>query len=176
MITIKDKDFISFISKESIQKRVEELGKQIAKDYKGKIPLLIGILNGSFIFAADLMRAITTPTEISFVRYASYQKMQSSGCVTEIMGFNNQLKGRDVILVEDIVDTGLTLKSLTEKITAFEPNTVTIASLLFKPEALQTGIQIDYVGFEIENKFVVGYGLDYNGLGRELKSIYVLAK
>lgn len=175
VVQLKDKSFDTFIDQEAIQKRVKELGVQISKDYEGKFPLCLGVLNGCFVFAADLMREFSIDAAVSFVKYSSYQNMESSGNVKKLIGLKeDELKGRDIIIVEDIVDTGLTMASLLEKLAKMSVNSVEVATLLLKPDALQVEIDIKYVGFEIENRFVVGYGLDYDGFGRNLKDIYQL--
>ncbi|GAA4468457.1 hypoxanthine phosphoribosyltransferase [Nibrella saemangeumensis] len=174
MLEIKDKTFIPFIGQEAIQNRIAELAGQINQDYKGKQPLLVGVLNGSFLFAADLMKNLTIPCEITFIRVASYAQMASTGKVKEILGLQEAVEGRDLIVIEDIVDTGLTLAQIREQLESLKPASIALATLLFKPEALIKELTLDYVGFEIENRFVVGYGLDYDGLGRNSKDILVL--
>ncbi len=174
MIKIKDKEFVTFISPQEIQSRIEALAEQISADHNGDTPVLLGILNGSFMFLADLAKQIKIPAEISFVKFSSYDGESSTGKVKELLGLEKSLSGRTVIVVEDIVDTGLTMKNLLEKIQALEPKQVQVAALLVKPEANVHPIDIAYVGFEIPNKFVVGYGLDYDGLGRNLGEIYQL--
>ena len=175
-ITHRDHTFEPYISADQIHARNVALGRAIGKDYEGKNPLLLGILNGAFLFAADLMRAITTPSEISFVKYASYHGMSSSGDMKELMGINESLEGRHVIIVEDIVDTGVTMSMLLEEVQSHKPASVAIASCLLKPEALQKPISIQYLGFEIPNDFVIGYGLDFDGFGRYLPDIYRLTQ
>jgi hypoxanthine phosphoribosyltransferase len=174
MIKIKDKEFVSFISPQAIQNRIEELGEQISKEHDGDVPVLLGILNGSFMFLSDLAKQIRIPAEISFVKFSSYDGESSTGKVKELLGLDKSLSGRTVIVVEDIVDTGLTMKKLLENIETLKPKNVQVAALLVKPEAHVHPIDIAYVGFEIPNKFVVGYGLDYDGLGRNLGEIYQL--
>lgn len=175
IVHLKDKSFDTFIDAEAIENRIKELGIQISKDYQGKFPLCLGVLNGCFVFAADLMREFSIDAAISFVKYSSYQNMESSGDIKKLIGLReDELKGRDIIIIEDIVDTGLTMASLLENLAKMSINSVAVATLLLKPDALQTKLDIKYVGFEIENRFVVGYGLDYDGLGRNLKDIYQL--
>ena len=174
-IQVHDKTFVPFISKHRIQQRIAELGKQLSSDYAGKKPLLIGILNGSFIFAADLFRQLTIEAEISFIKLASYKGTTSTGNVVTAIGMEETLKGRHVIIVEDIIDTGKTLSSFMPELLNRQPASVKIATFLTKPDALQYNIKSDYTAFEIENKFVVGYGLDYDGLGRNLEELYILA-
>ncbi|HAA14185.1 MAG TPA: hypoxanthine phosphoribosyltransferase [Cytophagales bacterium] len=174
--THRNYTFEPFIQADAIQQRVVALGEQISQDYQDKNPLLLGILNGAFIFAADLMRTINTPCEISFVKYTSYHGMSSSGSVKELMGINEPLQDRHVIIVEDIVDSGETMSMLLDKIATHNPASVEIASCLLKPDALKKSIHIKYLGFEIPNDFVIGYGLDYDSFGRELPDIYRVQK
>ncbi len=173
-MTIKDKLFEPFIDRSSIDGQISRLGIEITNDYIGKFPLFVVVLNGAFMFASDLMKNITIPSEITFVRVASYQKTESSGQVKEILGLKENIEGRHVIIIEDIVDTGLTMSELLYQLSLPKPASIQVATLLFKPAALRTPLNIKYVGFEIENKFVVGYGLDYDGQGRNLDQIYVL--
>ena len=174
MLIIKDKTFGPFISHEQIQSRIAELADQINAAYAGKCPLLVVVLNGAFLFAADLMKNLTIECEITFIRVASYEQTSSSGTVKQILGLKESVAGRDLILIEDIVDTGLTIANLREQLLTQHPASLAIATLLFKPDALKEAITLDYVGFPIENQFVVGYGLDYDGLGRNTKDILVL--
>ncbi|MEH0154541.1 hypoxanthine phosphoribosyltransferase [Limibacter armeniacum] len=171
---IWNKEFVPFISKEEIAKRVKELGEQITDVYKGEELVIIGVLNGSFMFTSDLAKEIAMPAEVQFVRYASYEATESTGVVRELIGFTDNVKGKHVLIVEDIVDSGRTMKKLLEEVNQFEPASVKVVSLLFKPEALKVDVQVDYVGFEIDPRFVVGYGLDYDGLGRNIEEILVL--
>lgn len=177
MTTIKvhDKTFTPFITAAQIQQRVKELGAQIDKDYADKKPIFISILNGSFIFAADLFRCITVETEISFIKLASYKGTSSTGHVVTAIGMEERLEGRHVVILEDIIDTGKTLAAFIPEIMQRHPASLKIATFLTKPEALQHDVHADYVGFEIPNNFVVGYGLDYDGLGRNLPELYTLA-
>ncbi len=174
MIQVKDKTFETYITEEALRERVNILARQISEDYGGKTPLFLAILNGAFIFAADLLKQVAIPCEISFVKVASYHQMQSSGTVTELIGLTENIAGRPVIILEDIVDTGITMEQILQAVQAKEPESVKIATLLFKPDALQKNIQLDYVGFQIPSRFVVGYGLDYDGHGRNLPHLYVL--
>jgi hypoxanthine phosphoribosyltransferase len=174
-IQIHDKVFVPFISKERIVSRLGELAAQINADYEGKTPLVIGILNGSFVFAADLFRMLTIEAEISFIKLASYKGTSSTGNVVTAIGMEEALKGRHVIIVEDIIDTGKTLSSFLPEIHSRQAASVKIATFLSKPDALQYDVKADYCAFEIDNKFVVGYGLDYDGLGRNIPELYVLA-
>ena len=174
MIQLKDKTFTLYIDKKTIENRVEEIGKQLSEDYEGKVPILIGILNGSFMFLSDLAKQIQIPAEFSFLKIASYHGETSTGSVKNLLGLEADLKDRHVILVEDIVDTGLSMTHLLSLINEKEPASLKIVTLLHKPEALRHQITIDYLGFEIPNKFVVGYGLDYDGFGRNIPEIYQL--
>ena len=174
MITIKDKTFVPFIPAQAIQERIQELAKQINQEYANKQPLIVVVLNGAFLFAADLAKHITIPCEITFIRVASYAATESSGQLKQILGLNENVEGRDLIVVEDIVDTGLTLRDVCAQLQAMGPASLSIATLLFKPAALKESLDLHYVGFEIENRFVLGYGLDYDGLGRNTQDIFVL--
>lgn len=171
-IKVHDKTFDIYLSEETIQQRVKELAAQINTDYAGKRPLFIAILNGSFMFAADLFKQLTVEAEICFIKLASYKGMKSSGNVVTSIGLEDDLFGKDVIIVEDIVDTGKTLHNFLPKLSHQQPRSLKIATLLHKSEATVFPLHPDYVGFDIPNKFVVGYGLDYDGLGRNLKEIY----
>lgn len=173
-VKIKDKEFVPFIPEKEIKERIKTVAEQINKDMAGKNPLLLAVLNGSFIFAADLMREITIPCEISFVKLASYQGTTSTGKVQEVMGINEDLNGRTVIIVEDIIESGLTMKQMIESLGTRDPESVHICTLLLKPERLKVDLNIEYVAFSIPNDFILGYGLDYDQQGRQLKDIYVL--
>ncbi|MFN3783160.1 MAG: hypoxanthine phosphoribosyltransferase [Spirosomataceae bacterium] len=175
MIQVKDKHFVPFLSKEILAQRVKELAQKINQDYASKDPLIIGVLNGAFIFLSDLFKELEIDCEVTFIRVASYQKMNSSGHVKQIIGLQEDISNRDIILVEDIVDTGLTMQQLVAQIQALKPASLEIVTLLHKPAALKVPLDLKYVGFEIENRFVVGYGLDYDGHGRNLDAVYVLA-
>ena len=175
-VKIKDKEFVPMISEEEIKRRVKELAAQISKDMAGKNPLLLAVLNGSFVFAADLMREITIESEISFVKLASYQGTTSTGTVKEVIGINENLSGRTVIIVEDIVESGLTMKRMIESLGTRNPASVHICTLLLKPDCLKVDLDIEYAAFSIPNDFIVGYGIDYDQQARNLKDIYVLKK
>ena len=175
-VKIKDKEFVPMISEEEIKRRVKELAAQISKDMAGKNPLLLAVLNGSFVFAADLMREITIESEISFVKLASYQGTTSTGTEKEVIGINENLSGRTVIIVEDIVESGLTMKRMIESLGTRNPASVHICTLLLKPDCLKVDLDIEYAAFSIPNDFIVGYGLDYDQQARNLKDIYVLKK
>ncbi|WP_420151298.1 hypoxanthine phosphoribosyltransferase [Spirosoma sp.] len=174
MITIRDKNFVPLIEADAIQARIQELAKQINQEYAGKQPLLVVVLNGAFLFAADLAKHLTIPCEITFLRVSSYKGTESTGQLKEILGLTESITGRDLIVIEDIVDTGKTLHDIYNQLQTHNPTSVAIATLLYKPAALQEPIDLHYVGFEIENKFVLGYGLDYDGLGRNTPDILVL--
>ena len=172
LIKLHDKSFDTYLSEETIQHKVREIAQAINKDYAGKKPLFIAILNGSFMFAADLFKQLTIDAEICFIKLASYKGMKSSGHIITAIGLDQDLFDRDVIILEDIVDTGKTLHVFLPKLHHQQPRSFKIAALLHKPEATIHPLTIDYLGFRIPNKFVVGYGLDYDGLGRNLKQIY----
>ena len=159
-----------------IKERVKELARQMSRDLEGKNPLLLPILNGAFIFAADLMREMTIPCEVSFVKLASYQGTTSTGKVQEVLGINENLSGRTVVIVEDIVESGGTMQRMIETLGTRNPESVHICTLFFKPERLKADIKLDYVAFEIPNDFILGYGLDYDQQGRGLKDIYTLVE
>ena len=172
-IQVEDKEFEIFLENDTINKRIRLMGIQMNVDYENKCPLFIGVLNGSFLFMADLIKEVNIPCEVAFMRVASYEGTSSSGQVKELIGLPANIKDRDIIVVEDIVDTGLTLTHILKMIKEKNPASVKVASLLLKPTALKYEIEdLAYVGFEIPNEFVVGYGLDYNGLGRNLIDIY----
>ena len=171
-VTIKDKTFETYIPEAEILKKVKAVAERINRDMAGKNPLFLAVLNGSFIFAADLMREITIPCEISFVKLASYQGTPSTGKVHEVIGINEDLTGRTVVIVEDIVDTGLTMKQMIESLGTRNPAAVHICTLLVKPGKLQVPLNIEYAAMEIPNDFILGYGLDYDQQGRTLRDIY----
>jgi hypoxanthine phosphoribosyltransferase len=175
-IAIHDKHFVPYLSADRIQQRIAEMAADISRDLQHRQPLLLSVLNGSFIFAADLMKSITIPAEISFVKLASYHGTGSTGTVKQLIGLDEQLQGRCVLIVEDIIDTGITMEYLLKELASHKPGEVRIASLLFKPDAFIRDFPIDYCGFSIPNDFIVGYGLDYNGLGRNYPDIYTIEK
>jgi hypoxanthine phosphoribosyltransferase len=174
-IQLHGKTFNTYLPEQEIQQQVKRIAGQLDEDYRNKRPLFIAILNGSFMFAADLFKYLTIDAEISFIKLASYKGMKSSGNVITAIGLEMDLFDRDVVILEDIVDTGKTLHQFLPKLDHQQPKSMKIASLLHKPEATQYPLQIDFLGFSIPNKFVVGYGLDYDGLGRNYKEIYQLA-
>ena len=174
-IRLLDKEFEPYLAPGLIHERVEALAREIEGDLDIKNTLCIAVLNGAFVFAADLIRAFRDEPEISFIKLASYAGTQSTGKIRELIGINERIKGRHVLIIEDIVDTGNTLEALKATIATQEPASVHIATLLVKPDIFKDRFPLDYAGFAIPNKFVVGYGLDYNGYGRGLKGIYQLA-
>jgi len=169
---IKDLTFRKFISEEKLQWRIGELGAELSRDYRDKIPVFLPILNGSFMFAADLLKHVTTPCRVSFVKIASYSGTASLGQTKTLLGHEESLFNQDVIVVEDIVDTGLTLQKSIDELHALGARSVEVVSLLRKKTAREKNITVKYVGFELETEFVVGYGLDYDGLGRNLRDLY----
>ncbi|MBC8987080.1 hypoxanthine phosphoribosyltransferase [Pedobacter sp. N36a] len=174
-IKVLDKDFDILLENDNIMKRTRLIGIQMNVDYENRNPLFIGVLNGSFLFMADLVKEITVPCEMTFIRVSSYKDTQSTGEIKEIFGLPENLENRDIIIVEDIVDTGFTLSHILKEIYKQTPASVSVCSLLLKPDALKVQIdELEYVGFEIANDFVVGYGLDYNGYGRNLNHIYTV--
>jgi hypoxanthine phosphoribosyltransferase len=173
-IRVLDKTFREFISEEDILRRIHQLADSINRDFKGKEVVFLGILNGAFLFASDLFRRIDLKAQISFVKLASYEGTKSSGTVKELIGWNEDIKNKYIIVIEDIVDTGNTLERIVDELVIRKVSGIRIATLLLKPEAYKKDIPVDYVGFEIPNNFVVGYGLDYDGYGRNLSSIYTL--
>ena len=175
-IIVGNEIFTEYLSEEVIQARIKELAAQISKDYVGKLPVFIGVLNGSFIFMADLVKNITIDCEIDFFKLSSYgDEKISSGRVRLVKELNCNVNGRDLIIVEDIVDTGLSIKFIEELIEHHHPTSMKVVSLLVKPDSLKYDVKIDYIGFEIPSKFVIGYGLDYAQKYRNLRSIYMLS-
>ena len=175
-IKLIDKVFETSITEAEIQERVKAVADRINKDMADKNPILLAVLNGSFMFAADLMRMLTIPCEISFVKLASYQGTTSTGTIKEVIGINEDLSGRTVIIIEDIVESGLTIKRMIETIGTRAPKSIHICTLLIKPERLTVPLNVEYAAIEIPNDFIVGYGLDYNQQGRNLRDIYTVVE
>jgi len=171
-IKIHDKTFKLSIPNERLMSTIRRVASEITNDMEGKQPLFICILNGSFIFAADLLKEIKLPCEVSFVKMASYVGTDTTGKVRELIGFGENIGGRDVIIIEDIVDSGNTMEKVVERLEESNVKSIKIATLFYKPAAYKKRIPLTYVGLEIPNDFIVGYGLDYDGLGRNLKDIY----
>jgi hypoxanthine phosphoribosyltransferase len=176
VIQVHDKQFTPYINADKLQARIQELAAAISNDLKGEKPLFIAILNGSFMFAADLFKYLTIEAEISFIKLASYKGMKSTGNVVQAIGLDEDLFGRTVVILEDIVDTGKTLSQFLPQLEHQQPKKLLVTSLLTKPEAMKYPIKIDYLGFSVPNKFLLGYGLDYDGLGRNLPEIYQLVE
>jgi hypoxanthine phosphoribosyltransferase len=175
-LKLHDKEFRISIAEVEIDRAVQQLADKINADYKGRseVPLFLAVLNGAFMFAANLMKRIDFPCEISFVKLASYHGERSSGKMTELIGISDALVGRSIIVIEDIVDTGNTYEALMATLQRHAPKSVKIATMLFKPEVYKKTLPVDYVAMEIPDSFIVGYGLDYNGLGRNLPDIYTV--
>lgn len=171
-VKVRELVFEKFIPRETIDNAVERVADRINHDYSDREPLLLAILNGAFMFASDLMRKITIPCEISFVKFASYTGIESTGNIRELIGLDEDLSNRDVIIVEDIIDSGITMEQLLRDVSAMKPASVSVACFCFKPAAFRKDFAIDYIGMEIPNDFIVGYGLDYDGQGRNLPDIY----
>ena len=174
VIQVKDKKFIPYLTAAEIDEQIKRLGSEINRDYKDRNPLFIAILNGSFMFASDLFKELTIEAEICFIKLASYKGTRSTGHVITSIGLDESLKGRDVVILEDIVDTGKTLNEFLPQLRDQQPASLKIVALLHKPDALKHPITIDYLGFNVPDKFLLGYGLDYDGLARNLKEIYQL--
>lgn len=174
-VTIKDKTFTVSITSQTIQERITQLSKIINNDYKGKTPIILGVLNGAVMFVVDLFKQLEMECELSFIRVSSYNSgMTSSGKISSVIGLKENINGRHVLVVEDIVDTGETVRHLFEELQQLKPASLKLATALFKPQALKHPLKPDYIGFEVAPDFLVGYGLDYDGIGRNLNDIYVL--
>lgn len=171
-VKIKDKEFELFLTQEKIEKAIDKIAAKMNADLAGKDPLFVCVLNGSFMFASELMKRISIPSEISFVRMSSYRGVTSTGKIKEIYGLEEDLMERTVVVVEDIVDTGYTMSLILDQLACDEPKEIKVATLLLKPDALRVKVPLDYVALEIPNDFIVGYGLDYDGYGRNLPDIY----
>ena len=172
IVTIKDRQFEKFIDFAQIQQAINKIAAEINEDLKDSQPIFLAVLNGSFMFAAELMKEINIPCEITFVRFSSYDGIETTNNVKRLIGLNEDIENRTVVILEDIVDSGNTIVELTTMLSQHNPKDVKVATLLFKPEALKREVTLDYVAMEIPNDFIVGYGLDYDGLGRNLKNIY----
>lgn len=172
IVTIKDKQFEKFIELQQIQAAISRIAKKMDHDLCNKNPVFIAVLNGAFMFAGELMKEVIVPCEITFIRLTSYQGTTTTNKVQGVLGLNENIENRTVVIVEDIVDSGNTIVALKEELNKLNPKEIKIATLLLKPDALKQEIQLDYVALEIPNDFVVGYGLDYDGYGRNLKDIY----
>ncbi len=172
IVKIKDKEFAPFIPEKKILEQIDRVAEEINRDLADKNPLFLCILNGAFMFASDLMKRVHIPSEISFVKLTSYAGTTSTGTLKELIGLNEEIEGRSVVIVEDIVDTGHTIVSVIEQLKQKNPSDVRVATLLYKPNALKVELKLDYVAMEIPNDFILGYGLDYDGYGRNLADIY----
>ena len=175
-IQVKDKRFCLSISSSDIRRQIGRIAAEISHDYAGQNPVFLAVLNGSFIFAADLLREVDLPCEVSFVKLASYEGLNSTGKINELIGLNVDISGRPVVIVEDIVESGFTLAHLKENLQKQNPGSIAVCTLLQKPEMLRVPLDVKYSCFQIPNDFVVGYGLDYDGFGRNTKDIYSLVE
>ncbi len=175
-VQIKDKKFQLSIGNEQIQNAIQRIATQINNDLRNEQPLFIGVLNGCFMFMADLMKKIDIPCEVSFIKFSSYAGTKTTGEAKQILGLNENIEGRTVVVVEDIVDTGITMEKLLKELHKHNPKQIKIATFLQKPDALQRDVKTDYVAMEIPNDFIVGYGLNYDGFGRNLNEIYTIVK
>lgn len=175
-VKVHDKNFSLFIENQEIESRIKNLANQMSDDLNGKDPLFLGILNGSFMFAGELFKHLDIPCGISFLKLASYEGTSSTGKIKRLIGLNEDIKGKTVVIVEDIIDTGITIDNIVKQLKGYEPAEIKIATLLYKPEAYNDSYKIDYFCFDIPNDFIVGYGLDYNGFGRNLKHIYKISE
>lgn len=175
-VTIHDKKFTKYISSVKIQKAIVKIAERINKDFKNNKPIFLSVLNGSFLFTADLLKKIKIECEVSFTKISSYSGTQSTGNVNTLIGINENLNGRTVIILEDIVDSGNTLEKIISELEKHNPEKIIVATLFFKPDAYKKKIKLNYIGINMPNDFLVGYGLDYDGLGRNLSDIYILKK
>lgn len=175
-VKVLDKTFETFIKEEDLLEKIRVVADRINKDMDGKNPIFLSVLNGAFMFTADLMRMVTIPCEVSFVKLASYEGTMSTGKIKEVIGINEDLTGRNVVIVEDIIDTGLTMKQMVESLGTRNPESIHICTMLLKPDKLQVPLDVEYAAMEIPNDFIVGHGLDYDQQGRNLRDIYVLAE
>ena len=175
-VRLKDKNFQLFIDSKELKNSIESLSNKINQDYSDREPIFLCVLNGAFVFAAELIKRFNHECQVSFVKLSSYQGVQSSGTINSLIGLNEDIKEKDVIIVEDIVDTGQTIANIVENILNKNPRSIEVATLLYKPKSYQKQIPIKYRAIEIGNDFIVGFGLDYNGLGRNLEEIYIIEK
>lgn len=175
-IKLLDKEFEMSIPFSKIDKAIENIAEKMNSELANKNPLMICILNGSFMFAADLMKKLDFPCEISFVKLSSYEGTSTTGKVKELIGLTENIQGRTVVILEDIIDTGVTIEKIKKQLSAYKPADLKIASMLFKPDACKTDVNIDYLGLDIPNEFIIGYGLDYDGYGRNLADIYTVVE
>ena len=176
IVQVYDRYFKPFIGEEAIQKEVSRLAREMNHDLAGKDPIFLGILNGAFMFASDLYKQLIFPCQITFLKLASYSGTESTGSVKQLIGINRDLKDRVVVVLEDIVDTGVTLETIIRQLRGFEPLEIRVATFLHKPDATVKEVKLDYVGMEIPNDFIIGYGLDYVGYGRNFREIYQLVE
>ena len=176
MIQLHDKRFVPFISAKEIDFALTKIVAQVEDDFADETPIFIGVLNGAFMVVADFLKKYKKPCELSFIKMASYEGTQSTNSVKELIGINQDLSGRSVVIIEDIIDTGNTIEELKVLFKAQNVKRFKVATLFFKPEAYKKDIKIDYIGIRIPNKFIVGYGLDYDGLGRNLPEVYKLSE
>jgi len=174
IVQVHDKQFELFIPEVQIQQEVTRIAEEMNRDLSDKDPIFLGILNGAFMFASDLYKQLTFPCQISFLKLASYSGTKSTGTVKQLIGINLDLKDRVVVVLEDIVDTGVTLETIIRQLSGYQPMEIRVATFLHKPEATVKEVILDYVGMEIPNDFILGYGLDYDGYGRNFKEIYQL--
>ena len=174
-VQIKDKSFRKYILFDAIHEKVLKVAGRINEDYKKKNPVFVVVLNGAFMFASDLLKKVNVDCEIAFVKVASYEGTKSTGSVKSLIGLNHNINNREVVIIEDIVDTGETIVALLDQLNRQSPSQIKIATLLFKPKAYTKDVPIDYVAMEVSNEFLVGYGLDYDGFGRNLEDIYIVA-
>lgn len=171
-VEINGKQFSLFLDRKTIQERISVLAEQMSRDLEGKDPLFLGVLNGAFMFISDVLKKVTIPNEVSFIKLASYQGMERGSKVKEVFGLSEQIEGRTIVVVEDVVDSGQTMKQLMESLQSRSPKEIKLATFLFKPAAMVCNIKPDYVAFEIPNDFVIGFGMDYNGYGRSFDQVY----
>jgi len=176
IVQVHGRYFKPFIGEEAIQIEVSRLAREMNRDLAGKDPIFLGILNGAFMFASDLYKQLTFPCQITFLKLASYSGTESTGSVKQLIGINRDLKDRVVVVLEDIVDTGVTLETIIRQLSGYEPQEIRVATFLHKPDATVKEVKLDYVGMEIPNDFILGYGLDYDGYGRNFKEIYQLVE